>query len=111
MAVTAGFNSHSKRNPIHVSGDVRIVAGEITTSGTYETNGFAITAALFGLDDIDAVIVGHSSSAGITGRYVQSAGKILVWDEDNTSGIEAELANGATLTSSFPVLVVGRLEA
>lgn len=109
-AVVVGFNSHSKRNPIHLGGDTYQVVGEITTDGgDYASGGFALTASLFGLDYIDAVLVGHSSSAGITGRYVQSTGKVLVYDEDNTSGVEAEYA-AAAISASFPVIVTGRLE-
>ena len=55
-AVVVGFNSHSKRNPIHLGGDTYQVVGEITTDGgDYASGGFALTASLFGLDYIDAV--------------------------------------------------------
>lgn len=108
MAVTASFVSHTSQNPIPVNGDVRIVLGEVGTTGTYETGGFALAPALFGLDSIISVSVGHSSAAGIHGRWKKSDSKVLVWDEDDTSGIEAELSNGASLTASFPVQVWGR---
>ena len=94
-------------DPIQLHGDVHLVSGTVDTDGgDYAAGGFVVNT-LFGVDEVLSVLVGHGDAAGITGRYVQSTGKLFVYDEDNTDGDEAEHA-AAAISASFPVIVVGR---
>jgi hypothetical protein len=80
----------------------------VTFDSSYPTGGEALTAAAFGLSDIQDVFVEQPNTAGIDVRYDSSAEKLVIYDEDNTSGVAAEVANASNQsTVAVRVLVVG----
>lgn len=108
MAVTVAFRSDVAENPIHLGGDLRLVVGALTLSGTYETGGVALSADAFDVDSVVTVFPTHSSGAGVAAVWDKATSKVILFDEDNASGVAAELANGGTPPTTVPVLIVAR---
>lgn len=55
----------------------RIHRGKLVTSGTYETNGFAVSAANLALDSVERVT--FTDAGGYSLEYVLSTGKVKVY--------------------------------
>ncbi len=97
---------------VHLGGDRYLVTGEITTdTGDYAAGGTAVTAASFGLDTIDRLIVGKPSIVRTSAYFVKSTLKIKLFIEDGTTGIEAEHPTSALTAASIPFVAVGRKAA
>jgi hypothetical protein len=109
---TFTFLSEVPENPVHLRGDLHQVYGALVfDGGDYVSGGIAVPDATVLLDEILHIEVGHArASAGVTAAYIPTTGKLFVWDEDNTSGIEAEYA-AAAISATFPVVVTGRKSA
>lgn len=89
-------------------GRLRTWVGTITFDSSYPTGGEAIDAGQFGMSSIVTLIVGSTDEAGISARWDQANSKIILFDEDNTSGIEAQFANtGDASGVVVTVLVLG----
>ncbi len=92
---------------VHLGGGRYLVSGEITTdTGDYATNGLAVTAANFGGDTIERVLLGGSSIGRTHVYFVKSTLKIKVFLEDGTTGIEAEHGASALTAQSWPFIAV-----
>ena len=90
-----------------IMGDRVVIDAKVTFSGTYPANGEAIAASDFdGLIQIDSLIPHSASAAGITVVFDSSASKLKVYDEDNSTGVEAEFSG--TCTISHLVQVTGK---
>ena len=77
-----------------VVGDRKCWRGTVTFDNSYPTGGEAVTPANFEfLLNVESVIIGSTDEAGVSARWDATNDKILLFDEDNTSGIEAEFAN------------------
>ena len=83
-----------------------LVVGTVTFDNSYPTGGEAIAAADFGLQRIDSVIVGSNDEAGVSARWDQANSKLKLFDEENTSGIEAEFANAGDASANVVTLLV-----
>lgn len=80
----------------------------VTESGTYSAGGTPITAAALGLKYIEAAFPSPVNAAGISVAWNQTPGtsiNILTYDEDNTSGVEAQFVG--TAAAVYSLLVVG----
>lgn len=89
-------------------GRLRVWVGTITFDSSYVTGGEPIDAAQFGMSNIVALIVGSADEAGISARWDQANSKLILMDEDNTSGIEAQFAStGDASAVVVTVLVLG----
>ena len=97
---------------IHLGGGRYLVTGEITNdTGDYAAGGVAVTAASFGLDTIERLIVGKPSIVRTSAYFVKSTLKIKIFLEDVISGIEAEIGAVALTASSTPFIAVGKKAA
>jgi hypothetical protein len=77
---------------------------------TYATGGVPLPAiGKFGMKRaIDMFIIQQPAAAALEYRYDADNKKLMILDEDNTSGVLAELANGnAPASVSLKVLVIG----
>lgn len=89
-------------------GDRYHVRAKVTESGTYSTGGTPITAASLGLKYIEHVTVSPPNAAGIHVAWNQTPGtsvNIVSYDEDNISGVEAEISG--TVTTVYSILAIG----
>lgn len=89
-------------------GDRFHVRAKVTESGTYSAGGSPITAASLGLRYIEHLTVSPPAAAGIHVAWDQTPGtsvKVLTYDEDNTSGVEAEFAG--TAAAVYSILAIG----
>ena len=97
-----------KRNG--VEGNVRVWEGIVTFDSSYPTGGEAVTAGNFGFTlEILNVIAGQTNVAGIDAVWDSANSKVLLYDEDNTSGIAAQVADTTDMSATtVPVRVIGR---
>jgi hypothetical protein len=103
---------HPAVHLLPINGATVVTAGFVTFDNSYPTGGEAVTASLFGLDTIYAILPLHSDEAGVTAEWDRTNSKIILNDEDNTSGIEAEFANAGDASGVvLPVLVLGEKRA
>lgn len=79
-----------------VIGDLRYFAGSVTFDSSYPTGGEAIAKSDFGFSGaILHVVVNPADDAGFEVKWNPATSKLLVFDEDDTSGISAEAANSS----------------
>jgi hypothetical protein len=82
-------------------GNKFLVRFTLTYSGTYATGGEVVTAASLGLTYVDELIPLTPNEAGIDAAWDGTKGaspKVLLYDEDDTSGVAAERAAATTTT-------------
>lgn len=84
----------------------RIKAVEITFDSSYPTGGEPITAAMFGFTRIISVFAIQCDDAGYDPVWDRTNSKILLYDEDNTSGIAADAANTSDQSGRVVTAVV-----
>lgn len=104
MAATTTV-SNIRRAPV---GERFHVRAKVTESGTYTSGGSPITAKQLGLNYIEQVFVSPPNAAGIHVAWDQTAGtsiNIVTYDEDNTSGVEAEFSG--TAAAVYSILAIG----
>lgn len=107
MAVTfTPASDHAKK--VHVVGDMMLLIGTLTFSGSYSTGGDSLDLrailAQTGLGTVDAVI-GHARGHGM--EYDNTNKKLKLYASANTE--HAAAAYNAALTgSAVPVVVIGR---
>jgi len=109
FTVTQGAFTASKTPAVSVGGGLRVY--EVLTRGTmgatYATGGdtVAIPTAPTNYDLWAVEIVSYTRVAGISIHWDQStsAPKLIAYDEDDTSGIEAQLANASTALAAAVV--------
>jgi len=78
-----------------VMGDLRYWAGTVTFDSAYPTGGEAVAKSDFGFSTkIVHLGINQTDEAGVDAEWDAASGKIKLFDEDNTSGIAAEFANG-----------------
>lgn len=100
MAVVATFTADTRgRQRV---GRQKQVTGVVDPVGTYETNGFAVTPALFGLSAIDSLTINDNPSNGtefMVAKYVPATGLIkLGWGGGAVSSELDEITNADTCT-------------
>ncbi len=112
MAAVAITYNLDQPDKVHLGGGRYLVTGEITfDTGDYATGGVAISASNLGLDTIDRFIVGKTSIIKTSAYWIKSTGKLKVFLEDGTSGIEAEHAASALTAQSIPFVAIGKKAA
>ena len=90
-------------------GDRFHTTAKVTESGTYTPGGTPIKAASLGLRYIEQVFLSPVAAPGISAAWDKTPGAsvtIKTYDEDNTSGVEAELGAVAT-TAVYSILAIG----
>ena len=88
-------------------GDRVVIDAKVTFSGTYPAGGEAIAYSDFdGLIQIDSVIPHSQSAAGISVVFDSANSKLKVFDENDSSGVEAEFSG--TCTINHLVQVTGK---
>lgn len=87
-------------------GRLRVWVGTITFDSSYPTGGEAVDAGQFGMSSIVALIVGSTDEAGISARWDHANSKLILMDEDNTSGIEAQFANTGDASAVVATVLV-----
>ncbi len=84
------------------------VFANITMDSSYPTNGEAIVADDFGLWGLSSLIPGGVDDAKYHAAWYHDLGKLKMFIEDGTTGIEAEVGNGTNIaTVVVPVIVRG----
>ena len=89
-------------------GDRLHARARVTQSGTYAAGGSVITALSLGLRFIEQVFLSPPDTAGYHVAWDQVTGasiKVKTYDEDNISGVEAEVSG--TVTHVYSILVIG----
>src|SRR5438105_2026034 len=107
MAVAPTYASQlPDARPFHVVGDMKEVAtiGTVGAADTYVTNGFALSPASFGLQQI-AFVSPVVFSTGHTGRYNPSSGLLQVF---SAAGTELVNASAALQNATFLLQVAGK---
>ena len=90
-----------------VMGDRRYWIGVVAFDASYPTGGEAIAAADLGFENqIDAVLAGGSDQATFRPVWDPSAGTLMLFIEDGTSGIEAEAGNTTDQSAVTDIQVV-----
>ena len=90
-----------------IMGDRVVIDAKVTFSGTYPAGGEAIAYSDFdGLIQIDSLIPHSASAAGITVAFDSTNSKLKVYDEDDSTGVEAEFSG--TCTINHLVQVTGK---
>jgi hypothetical protein len=88
-----------------VVGDRKCWRGTVTFDSSYPTGGEAVTAANFEFTlGIETVIIGSNDEAGVSARWDSANSKIKLFDENDTSGIEAEFANAGDASGNVVTL-------
>lgn len=109
MAVTVAIVATSTPSVKPSQEGVSFVTATVTFDSSYPTGGEAVAASDFGLSSIRGLIVGSNDEAGVSARWDASASKLKLFDEENTSGIEAEFANtGDASANVVTLLAIGR---
>ena len=86
-----------------------IVAAELNVSSSYASGGDSIDPTILGLSRVDYIIAGGCDDAGFHAFYDDSGGTMLLYDEDNASGVEAQVANTTDVSAvRVSVLAVGK---
>lgn len=77
--------------------------GTLTLSGTYTAGGEVVTARSIGLEFIEELFLNGPNLAGITAIWDGGnvTAKVVVYDEDNTSGISAPITGAVTGAISY----------
>lgn len=90
-----------------------MVFATITFDSSYPTGGEALAESDFdSVGSLDAVIVSQTNVAGIDAVWDSANSKVLLYDEDNTSGIAAEVADTTDMSSTtVDVVVLGEAVA
>lgn len=90
-----------------------LVFATITFDSSYPTGGEALATSDFSsVGSLDSVIVSTTNSAGFDAVWDATNSKVLLYDEDNTSGIAAQVADTTDVSSvTVDVLVVGEAVA
>ena len=97
MAITITISE--RHGPFSVGDNSKIAMGKMTMTGTYETNGFAVTPAMFGLSHIQSLIM---NSAYVNPVYDPAASKVaLFWTGAVLSNALAEVTNTANVSTGF----------
>lgn len=79
-----------------VVGSQRIWQGLITFDASYPTGGEALDLdQLGGLVQLDALILNQTSVAGKDAVWDAATAKVLIYDENDTSGVAAQAANAS----------------
>ena len=110
MAVTVAF-AHNTGSPQRV-GKQKVVDGVITPTGTYETGGFAVTPALFGLSKIESLTcsTARNGTEFMVADWIPGTSKIMLgWGGGAISSELDEITNADTVTNFLlDVTVKGR---
>lgn len=110
MAVTVAFARNA--NGLQRVGKQKVVDGVITPTGTYETGGVAVTAALFGLATIESLTcsVARNGTEFMVADWIPGTSKIMLgWGGGAISSELDEITNGDTVTDFLlDVQVKGR---
>lgn len=90
-----------------------LVFATITFDSSYPTGGEALASSDFSsVGSLDSVIVSQTNVAGIDAVWDSANSKVLLYDEDNTSGIAAQVADTTDMSATtVDVLVVGEAVA
>ena len=81
-----------------IMGDRVVIDAKVTFSGTYPSNGEPIAASDFdGLIQIDSCIPHSQSAAGISVVFDSANSKLKVFDENDSTGVEAEFSGTCTI--------------
>jgi hypothetical protein len=90
-----------------------MVFARVTFDSSYPTGGEALASSDFSsVGSIAAVIVSTTNVAGVDAVWDSANSKILLYDEDNTSGIAAQAANTSDHSATVvDILVAGRAVA
>lgn len=91
---------------VHVVGDMKeaAVIGTVGAADTYVTNGFALAAGSFGMQQI-SFVAPVVFSTGHTGRYNPSTGLLQVF---SAAGTELVNASAALQNATFLLQVAGK---
>jgi len=110
MAVTVTFAADS--NGVQRVGNQKVVSGVITPTGTYETGGVAVTAALFGLGNIESLScsTARNGTEFMVADWIPGTSKIMLgWGGGAVSSELDEITNADTVTGFLmDVTVKGR---
>jgi|GEM_PF-4881983 len=110
MAVSVTFAANA--NGRQRVGNQSVVDGVITPTGTYETGGITVTAALFGLSVIESVTcsTARNGTEFMSADYIPGTKKIILgWGGGATSSELDEITNTDTVTGFLlDVSVKGR---
>jgi len=83
-----------------VVGNRRVWRGTVTFDSSYLTGGELVTAADFGFNvAIEHVQVGSTNTARYRCAWVPATGAFMLFLEDGTSGIEAQVASTANVST------------
>lgn len=84
-------------------GTRKTAKGTLTFSGSYASGGEAVTPGSLGLTYVEELFLNPPNTAGIHAAWNQSptAPKVVLYDEDNISGIEAEASGTFTTVVNF----------
>jgi hypothetical protein len=88
----------------------KVVAADVTLNAVYTTGGYPVTPALFGLDQIDSIIVGTPAAGGVVGSYDDvGVQKLKFWQTTTGTGhILTQVASSQDISTVLvPVLVFG----
>ncbi len=89
--------------------DHEIVVAEVTFSSSYATSGDSVAASIFGLAHVDYCVVGGCDDAKYHAFYDTAAKTMILYVEDGTSGIEAQVANTTDVDAiRVGVIAVGK---
>ena len=90
-----------------VVGAQRQWQGTVTFDASYPTGGEAVLPADFGgLVQIDTVIIGQTNVAGVDAVWDATNSKVILYDEDNTSGVAAQAANASDQSATIVTAIV-----
>lgn len=81
----------------------------ITFDSSYPTGGEALTAAELGLHSILGCVIGGINAVRYHAGWDQANKKLMLYQEDGTSGIEAQVANASDQSAvTVTCLFVGK---
>lgn len=88
-----------------VVGNRRCWRGTVTFDSSYPTGGEAIAPGDLGFSvAIETVLIGSNDEAGVSARWDQANSKVLLFDENDTSGVEAQFANTGNASANVVTL-------
>lgn len=111
MAVVTTFTPDAN-DSVSSEGAKRVEYGTLTLTGTYvNPGGEAVSGGLFRMARVDRIeFLEPTLSSGYVPTYSSSTTKIKCWYGDYNNAADGpliEAANGATVTGTIPVRVVG----